>query len=178
MVDAEQTPYGGRVMNEALLTTTASLLRWVHLLAGGAWLGGVVMVVFVLVPATVGMQEPDRGRFMAAVFPRVFRVASVLSLTVVGAGIALYLERFAWEVRLSPLFNGRWGWSIFAGSMLALLLTTFHFFAEGRLAPPVRGAGTSPVHPRVITILRIAPRVGLTILVSVTVLMVYAVRGL
>lgn len=159
------------------MTELGSILRWVHILAGAAWLGAVVMVVFVLVPSVLKLSESERGPFMEAVFPRVFRLASVLSVTVVTAGIALYLERFDWRLRLSPLVSGRWGWSILIGSSLALLLTGFHFFAEARLAPQVKGARDAPVDRLVLTVLRIAPRVGLTILVTVTILMAYAAHG-
>ncbi len=136
------------------------------------------MVVFVLVPSVLKLNEAERETFMETVFPRVFRLASVLSVTVVTAGIVLYLERFDWRLRLSPLVTGRWGWSILIGSSLTLLLTAFHFFAEARLAPHVKGARNKPLDRRVLMVLRIAPRVGLTILVTVVVLMAYAARGL
>ncbi len=155
-----------------------SIIRWVHILAGAIWLGAVVMVVFVIVPSLLKLAEPERGTFAKTVFPGVFRLASIASLTVIAAGIALYFERFDWSIQLSPLVTGRWGWSILIGSVLAVLLTLFHFFAEERLAPHVRGAGEVPVSPRVLAILRFAPRVGLTILVTVTILMAYAARGL
>ncbi len=159
------------------MTEIGTILRWVHILAGAAWLGAVVMVVFVLVPSVRRVGVDERGAFMETIFPRVFLLASVLSLTVVTAGIALYLERFDWQVRLSPLVSGRWGWSILTGGSLAVLLTAFHFFAEDRIAPHVRGARTEPVDERVLTVLTIAPRVGLTILVTVVILMAYAARG-
>lgn len=160
------------------LTVIGSILRWIHILSGAAWLGAVLMVVFVLVPAVLRLKEPARGAFAEMVFPRVFRLASILSVTVVSAGLALYLERFEWRLELEPLVTGRWGWSILIGSSLTVLLALFHFFAEGRLAPHVKGAGTTPVAPRVLTVLRIAPRVGLAILATVMILMAYAAQGI
>lgn len=115
---------------------------------------------------------------METVFPKVFWLASVLSVTVITAGVALYLERFGWHLRLEPLVSGRWGWSILIGGTLALLLTLFHFFAEDRLVPQVKSEESTPVTPRVLTVLRIAPRAGLAILVAVVILMAYAARGL
>ena len=160
------------------MTSFGLIIRWIHILAGAAWLGAVVMVVFVLVPSVQRLEEPDRGRMAAVVFPRVFRLASVLSVTVVAAGVALYLERFGWRLELRPLVSSRWGWSILIGGSLAVILTVFHFVAEGRLAPLVRRATDSPIERRVLTVLRIAPRVGLGILVTTTILMAYAARGL
>lgn len=159
------------------MSEVGTILRWVHILAGTAWLGAVTMVVFVLVPSVLKLSQTERGPFIETVFPRVFRLASVLSITAITAGIALYLERFDWQLRFSPLVTGRWGWSILIGSSLALLLTMFHFFAEGRLAPHVKGARNTPVDRRVLTVLRFAPRVGLTVLVTVVILMAYAARG-
>ncbi|MFQ5521974.1 MAG: DUF4149 domain-containing protein [Acidimicrobiia bacterium] len=159
------------------MTTGALILRWIHIVAGGAWLGAVVMVVFVLVPSINQLGEPRRGWFTDAVFPKVFRLASVLSVTVVITGLASYLERVGWQLELRPLTSGRWGWSILIGGLLALLLTVFHFVAEGRLAPHIRGTGSAPMSPRGLTVLRIAPRVGLAILLTVVFLMTYAVHG-
>jgi hypothetical protein len=138
----------------------------------------VAVVVFILVPSLLQLDEQQRGWFLKTVFPRVFRLASVLSVTVVTTGLALYLERFGWHLQLEPLVTTRWGWSILTGGTLALILTAFHFFAEARLAPHVKGGGATPVDPRVMSVLRIAPRVGLTILVTVVVAMAYAARGL
>jgi putative copper export protein len=173
-MDHDNTP----IERAEQMSTTGLILRWAHLVAGGAWLGAVAMVVFVLVPALHRLDEPLRGRLAMTVFPRVFRLASVLSLTAITTGAALYLERFGWRLELRPLVTGRWGWSILIGGSLALLLTVFHFFAEGLLAPHVRGAADTPVDSRVLTVLRIAPRIGLAILVTVIILMAYAVRGL
>lgn len=153
------------------------MLRWIHITAGVAWLGAVTMVVFVIVPSLLRLDEAHRGAFAAVVFPRVFRLASVLSVTVIVAGIALYLERFDWRLRLEPLVDGRWGWAILIGSLLTVLLTAFHFFAEARLAPQVKGASGSPIDRRVVSVLRIAPRVGLGILLTVLFLMVLAAHG-
>lgn len=160
------------------MTTAGLIVRWLHILSGAAWLGAVAMVVFVLVPSLHQLDEQQRGWFLKTVFPRVFRLASVLSVAVVTTGLALYLERFGWRLQLEPLVSTRWGWSILTGGTLALFLTGFHFLAEGRLAPHVKGGGTTPVDPRVMSVLRIAPRVGLTILVTVVIAMAYAARGL
>ena len=160
------------------MSTAGLIIRWIHILAGAAWLGAVVMVVFVLVPSVQRLNEPERGQVASIVFPRVFRLASVLSVTVVSAGIALYLERFGWRLELQPLVSSRWGWSILIGGGLGLILTIFHFVAEGRLAPLVRRGSDAPLDTRVLTVLRIAPKVGLGILVTTVVLMAYAARGL
>lgn len=161
-----------------MMSAIGPILRWVHILAGAAWLGAVVMVVFVIVPSLGKLEEPKRGSVAAIILPRVFRLASVLSVTVVTAGMALYLERFDWKFQLEPLMTGRWGWSILIGGLMALLLTLFHFFAEERLAPHVKAGRDGPIDSQVMTILRIAPRVGLTILVTVVILMAYATRGI
>jgi putative copper export protein len=160
------------------MTTVGSVLRWIHILAGAAWLGSVVMVVFVLVPSLLRIGDQRRAWFLSTVFPRVFKLASVLSVTVIAAGLGLYLERFNWRPRLDPLVSSRWGWAILVGGGLGLLLTIFHFFAESRLAPQVKKARAEPVDSRVYTVLRIAPRIGLAILTTVIILMAYAARGL
>jgi hypothetical protein len=52
----------------------------------------VRVINFVLVPTLVRLGADKRGLFLAAIFPRIFRLASVLSLTVVLTGAALNLH--------------------------------------------------------------------------------------
>jgi len=151
------------------------VVRWIHIIAGTAWLGTVVAVVFVLVPSLRRLEEEERPRFAQLVFPRVFRVASVLSLTVIAAGVLLYFEKVGWRFDLAPLVSTRWGWSILIGAVLGVALTAFHFFAEHRLLPIVKGS--DQIDAQSLLLLRLAPRIGLGILVLIVVLMSYAAHG-
>jgi uncharacterized membrane protein len=38
-----------------------NLLRWIHILAGAAWLGEVVVVNFILVPVPARLEPEKRG---------------------------------------------------------------------------------------------------------------------
>ncbi len=151
------------------------IIRWIHIVAGTAWLGAVVAVVFVLVPSLHRLEEPEQARFARIVFPRVFRLASVLSITAITAGVLLYFSKVGWRLDLAPLVSTRWGWSILVGAVLGLALTAFHFFAEHRLLPIVRGS--DDIDAATLRLLRVAPRVGLGILVTVVILMSYAAHG-
>lgn len=85
-----------------------STLRWIHALAGAAWFGEVMVIVFVLVP-TVTRAEPDRQRWILAnLFPRLFRLASVLVATVLLAGILLNLAMSGWSVDWETLTGTPW----------------------------------------------------------------------
>lgn len=74
----------------------SNLLRWMHLLAGASWLGEVVVVNVVLVPILARLEPEKRGWFLSAIFPHIFRLASVLSLTTILAGVALNLSLSDW----------------------------------------------------------------------------------
>jgi len=54
-------------------------------------------------------------------------------------------------------------------------LTAFHFFAEHRLLPIVKGS--DQIDAQSLLLLRLAPRIGLGILVLIVVLMSYAAHG-
>jgi len=159
--------------------TLSRIFRWIHIVAAGAWLGEVVVVVFVLVPVATRAAAEQRREFMAAVFPRVFRLASVLSLTALTAGAGLYLTTNNWHLALGRLVSGRWGWSILIGASLGLTLTLFHFIAERRLEPAVTGIGEGGItEETAVKYLQIIPRVGLGILLVIFAAMMYAARGL
>lgn len=115
----------------------SNLLRWIHLLAGASWLGEVVVVNVVLIPMLARLEPEKRRWFLSAIFPRIFRLASVLALTTVLAGAALNLSLSDWQVgvAVSRLTTSRWGWSILIGGALGLGLTLFHFVVEHRLEP-------------------------------------------
>lgn len=160
-----------------------NILRWIHVLAGATWLGEVVVVNFILVPALARLEPSKREWFMAAVFPYIFRLASVLSLTTILAGAALNLSLSNWQidVAIARLTSSRWGWSILAGGSLGLGLTLFHFIAEQRLEPHVVAAHEafgSDDFAKTLRRLQIIPGIGLSILVLIFLLMMFAVRGL
>lgn len=160
-----------------------NLLRWVHILAGASWLGEVAVVNFVLIPVLARLEPEKRGWFLAAIFPRIFRLASVLALTTVLAGAALNLSLSNWQldVALARLTSSRWGWSILFGGLLGLGLALFHFIAERRLELRVATAVDHPDDEAFALILRrlkIIPRAGFIILLLIFLFMMFAARGL
>ncbi len=128
--------------------------------------------MFVLVP-TVTRAEPDRQRWILAnLFPRLFRLASVLIATVLLAGILLNLAMSGWAIDWETLTGTPWGRSILIGGVLGGALGLFHFVAERKLEPMVTDEGVDL--DLVIRRLKVVPRVGLIILVVVLSLMILA----
>lgn len=161
------------------MTELIPYVRWIHVLAGSSWLGEVVVINFVLVPALGAMPEQARRDFVAAVFPRIFRLASVLSATTVIAGVILVWNLTGGE--LGRLTTSRWGLAILAGGGLGIALTLFHFFMEQRMARkigvdlcgPAPDVALEDVHTK----LRLVPRLGLLVITTIFLTMLYAVRG-
>ena len=166
--------YGGGAIN------WLNIVRWVHILAGAAWLGEVVTINFVLVPALSRMDLAERGRFVRRVFPRVFRLASVLAATTLLAGLALGIMMTGWR-ELDVFLSSRRGLALLAGGALGLLLALFHFLAERRLRPQVLAARETldrEAIEAVTRMLRVVPRLGLGVMVAIFLLMMIAARGL
>lgn len=149
-----------------------SVLRWAHALAGAAWFGEVMVIAFVLVPV-VARSTPDRQKWMlATVFPRLFRLTSVLIATALLAGLLLNLALQGWRIDVDLLFGTRWGMMIVIGGILGGALGIFHFVAEQKLEPMVTSEDIDL--DEVVRRLKIVPRVGLAILVVVISLMILA----
>ncbi|GIL08741.1 MAG: hypothetical protein BroJett033_2520 [Chloroflexota bacterium] len=162
--------------------SVTNILRWIHILAGAAWLGEVVVVNFILVPVLARLEPEKRGWFLSAIFPRIFRLASALSLTTILAGAALNLSLNGWQINVAliRLTSTQWGWSILIGGLLGLGLTFFHLFIEHRLEPHVLAAheeSNNEAFALVLQRLRIIPRVGLAVLLLTFLLMMTAVRA-
>lgn len=156
-----------------------NIIRWVHIISGVAWVGEVITINFVLLPALKKMDKSVRGKFIRQVFPRVFHLASILSLTAIISGATMSYLITGWQ-NLAELFFTRWGAGIMIGGSLALLLTLFHFFVESRLEPiAIKADDDSEVDvEKIIRVLNVVPKIGLAILFLIVLLMMYAARGL
>ena len=106
------------------------------MIAGSSWLGAVILINFVLIPVLPKLKENIRRDVFIHLFPALFKLASILSATVVITGVIMiqYQTDGAWD-----LWNrGRWGTSIFWGGLLGVLLTFFHFFIESYLGKKIK----------------------------------------
>lgn len=156
-----------------------TVVRWLHVLAGAAWLGEVVVINFVLVPLLTKMELPERGAFIASLFPRLFRLASVLALLTLSAGLLMSYLMTGWQA-LGGLIATRWGLFILVGGSLGLLLALFHFFVESRLTPMASSLDKSSQEAdveRVTRFLQVVPRLGLVVILASFILMMLAARG-
>ena len=156
-----------------------NLVRWVHIISGVAWLGEVTTINIVLVPALLKMSPDTRRTFIRQVFPRVFHLATVLALTALVSGAAMSYLVTGWRT-LGQLLGTRWGNGILIGGSLGLLLALFHFFVESKLEPIAVLTEDDEAFDadRILTVLKVVPKVGMGILALVILLMMYAARGL
>lgn len=158
----------------------AYLLRLLHTVAGLGWLGEVITINFVLLPALFKARQEDRLMLLHLVFPYVFRLATALGGLAVVSGLALML----WTTRLNLLLlvETTWGRRILIGGAVGGLLYFFHLFqesgAERSLAADL--AFAAPDDPkaaeRLLKRLALFPRVGMLVLLSVITLMSAASR--
>lgn len=154
------------------------VFRWIHILTAAAWLGEVVVINFVLLPVLFRLAPAERGRFLKQIFPRLFRLASYLTFTILIAGAVLAMLRT--QGNLSLLVTTRWGQAILAGGVPGLLLILFHFFLEERFEHPVSTAEDEPHGQdaeRVYRRLRVVPRIGLGLIIFIILAMMVAAHG-
>jgi uncharacterized membrane protein len=164
-----------QVQGEYRFMSLLNIVRWVHIISGVAWLGEVITINFVLLPVLLKMEKENRGPFIRQIFPRVFRLASILSVSAILSGAFMSYLITGWK-NLGSLLNTRWGIGILIGGSLGLALTLFHFLAESRLEPVAVKADEADVE-KIISALKVVPRVGLGVIALVVVLMMYAARG-
>ena len=153
-------------------------LRWIHVLAASAWYGEVVVINFILIPLASKLKGENRKIFINKVFPRVFKLASVLAATTGITGIIILLIKLGgrWEL----LYNNNWGRFMLVGGGLGFILITFHFFLENNMARKA-GIGKKDISKEAIddihTKLKIVPRLGLFVITLIFTFMMFAVRG-
>ena len=155
-------------------------VRLVHVISGVSWLGEVITINFVLLPALFRARADDRNVLLQTVFPYIFRLATALGgLAIIsGAGLVLWNTR----LDLSLLVTTSWGWRILIGGVIGLVVYVFHLVqesgAERSLAAELvflRDSDEPEAAQRLLRHLAIFPRVGMVILMVVVGLMVAAV---
>jgi uncharacterized membrane protein len=155
------------------------VVRWIHILAATAWFGKVVTINFVLVPAVSNMGREEAAGFLKRVFPKIFRLASVLSATTVICGLLMAVQRFAPDP--SMLWTTFSGTVFLVGATMGLALTVFHFVLEPRLDGLICLAADQrdfEVSDKVVRMLRVVPRGGLVVITGILVLMMVGTHGI
>ena len=145
--------------------------RWIHILAGLAWVGEVITINYVIVPALKSLPEENQANFISSVFPRVFRLATILALLSTLAGFLTAYFVVDWK-DIPNLISTPWGIGIFGGAFLSVLLVLFHLVLERRIKPLVVDADQGSVE-RIIHLLGIIPRVGLGVILVISLLMFF-----
>lgn len=154
------------------------IIRTIHEISGSLLLGEVVVINFILLPAISEYTGDVRKGLLVTIFPKLFNLASVLAATVVITG--LFMVFYLTNGNLSALTSGKWGLSILVGGSLGILLTVFHFFLEKRLAKKIglvekgNDEKLAEVHLR----LKIVPRIGLLVILTIFLLMINAAHGI
>ncbi|MGH2460758.1 MAG: hypothetical protein ACRDIY_18030 [Chloroflexota bacterium] len=155
------------------------VVRLAHVIAGVSWLGEVITINFVLLPALFGARDDDRQVLLSTVFPHVFRLATVLGGTAVASGFVLLL----WFTSFHPLaaLHSHWGWYIVVGGTIGAAVYAFHLFQESGAERSIAARLTFVVDAddpretrRMLKHLARFPRVGMAVLVVVVALMVCA----
>ena len=149
-------------------------------MAGIAWFGEVVVINFVLIPTVKKYEGEAKKQFVNNLFPKVFRLASVLSAITAITGVILLYDHVGFEI--GELFEmGTWGISIFIGGLLGAILTNFHFFIENNMAkkvgvgnPNIEQEAVEDVHLK----LKLIPRLGLVVITTIVFMMLNAKLGL
>ena len=144
--------------------SAALLVRWIHVLAAMVWIGGMLFVALVLVPAVRRLDDPAlRSRLVHAMGVR-FRAVGWVALTVMIVTGLLNL----W-VRPDILYSPRFHWK--AGLVvLALALAALHDFVLGPRA------GSPAAHPAARVCASWVARMNVVVAV-VIVLLGLALRG-
>jgi putative copper export protein len=109
--------------------------RWLHLLAAGFWLGGLVMLAMVTMSAIRVMERPAFRQLIRRV-GRAFLVGSIIAWVVLAiSGVAMAVTRIH---SINELTGTGYGRTLLAKAVLFLLAiigTVAHTLAGGRASP-------------------------------------------
>ena len=160
------------------MPTWYMVVRWLHVISATAWFGEVVTINFVLVPAVSQLKDSAQAKFLAGIFPKIFKLASWLSGTAVITGGTLGYYRFRGD--FSVLWTTTSGLCFLVGASLACVLAFFHFVLEPRLDGMICTAAENEdfeMTAQIARLLRIIPRAGGLVLLAAFVLMMIGAHG-
>lgn len=130
-------------------------------------------------PAIKSAEGGDRVALIELIFPRLFKLATLLGSLAVLTGAFLV----SWYTRLhfSLLFSSRWGWLVFIGGLMGLTLYLFHLFQEENVEHTLMSSLVEATKSRnqaatgvLLRKLGILPRAGMVVLLIAILLMVAA----
>lgn len=155
-----------------------TIARALHQIAAALWLGEVLVINFIVIPVLSKYEGGLSRQVITSIFPRLFNLASVLSATVIFTG--LFMVYYMTNGNLEALLYGRWGISILIGGLLGIILTIFHFFLENKLAKKIvlGNQGDNEKLAEVHLKMKIVPKIGLIILLTIFLLMINATHGI
>ncbi len=153
-------------------------LRWLHVITAMAWIGQVLVIVFVLVPIVDREREGKvQLDLLQRIFPPLFRLASVLSGLAIVAGGLLLWHRIA---EAGGEFFSAWqNHALLTGAILAIVVLGLDHATGPRLRRTL-DASADDDGPRAAAALRTLRQVSWSALVVLTlaaVLMMIGVRG-
>jgi uncharacterized membrane protein len=154
------------------------IIRTIHVVSGSLWIGEIAVINFILIPAIAKQSGDIRTKFIQSIFPKIFKMASILAIFVVITGLLLVYVYT--NGKLSNLTEGQWGLSILIGGGLGIVLSVFHFFIEHKLAKKLGydehrdDNALAEFHLK----LKIVPRIGMIVITVIFLLMINAARGI
>ncbi len=149
------------------------IIGLIHKTAGVLWLGEVFVINFIIIPSMLKMRKEEARKFAKVIFPKIFNLASFLSLTTVITGIALFLMITGGSVNA---LSGKWGINILIGGAIGLALTLFHFSAEPKLKRFIDGEEEK--FDKFLKVIRIVPRIGMAVIFLIYMFMLNATRNI
>ena len=103
------------------MTLIQILVLYIHIGAGIMWIGGLVYLRFILVPALTRAAPEVRGPLMVDIGPRTVRfIPRVAEITIAAGIVNLFLAGRV--TRMSHFFTTQWGFAIFVGLVVALII--------------------------------------------------------
>jgi len=101
----------------------APLVDWVHLVAGGVWVGGLVQLVIVVLAVLPRLE--DRSVFLGPLIRRFSLIAAVSVAVIVGTGVLQSIERLG---GLGELVDSTYGSTLLVKVLVLLPLLAFGAF--------------------------------------------------
>ncbi len=125
------------------------ILRIVHILSGIFWVGGLIFVVFILLPRVRSLGPTVQGPVMGSVMGLAIPAFITAALLVIGSGTWMALK-LRWGI-LDTFFADPWGWAILVGFVLTvigffvgLLVTRPTFQQVAQLGASLQGRAPTP----------------------------------